>query len=103
MQLSKPTFLWFLLMLLPTFYVSGEQQTWTITSLEWPPYASKNMSNGGDAIAQLRSLLKKNNITLKVEYYPKLEAQRIARSANYLGYFPAWPSEEGEGFVLSKK
>jgi len=103
MQLLKPTFIWFLLMLLPTFCVRGEQQTWTITSLEWPPYASKNMPNGGDAIAQLRSLLKKNNIKLKIEYHPWLEAQRLARNANYVGYFPAWPSEVNEGFVSSKK
>lgn len=80
---------------------SSYQETWKITSLEAPPYASSTMANGGDAIALLRDTLAKKSINLEVEYLPWQEAIKKAQLTGYLGYYPAWPSEMMPGFVAS--
>ncbi|WP_105181388.1 transporter substrate-binding domain-containing protein [Pseudoalteromonas sp. T1lg21] len=77
------------------------QETWKITSLEAPPYASSTMANGGDAIALLRDTLAKKSINLEVEYLPWQDAIKKAQLTGYLGYYPAWPSEMMPGFVAS--
>ncbi|MEI8643189.1 transporter substrate-binding domain-containing protein [Pseudoalteromonas sp. Hal040] len=76
-------------------------ETWKITSLEAPPYASSKMANGGDAIALLRDTLAKKSINLEVEYLPWQDAIRKAQLTGYLGYYPAWQSEMMPGFVAS--
>ncbi|WP_462147757.1 hypothetical protein [Pseudoalteromonas gelatinilytica] len=80
---------------------SSYQETWKITSLEAPPYASSTMANGGDAIALLRDTLAKKSINLEVEYLPWQDAIKKAQLTGYLGYYPAWPSEMMPGFVAS--
>ena len=80
---------------------SSYQETWKITSLEAPPYASSTMANGGDAIALLRDTLAKKSINLEVEYLPWQDAIKKAQLTGYLGYYPAWPSEVMPGFVAS--
>lgn len=72
-----------------------------ITSLEWEPYTSSHMINGGNAIQHLRNLLRQCDIELQVEFYPWRRAQQVARQPGYLGYFPAWPEEVHDGFVSS--
>ncbi|WP_105188364.1 hypothetical protein [Pseudoalteromonas sp. T1lg48] len=75
--------------------------TWKIASLEWPPYASAHMENGGDAIASLRDLLKPHDIAIEVDYIPWEQAQWRSAAGEYIGYFPAWPSEVRSGFIAS--
>ncbi|WP_105257988.1 hypothetical protein [Pseudoalteromonas sp. T1lg88] len=75
--------------------------TWKIASLEWPPYASEHMDNGGDAIASLRDLLAPHDIAIEVDYLPWEQAQLRAAAGEYVGYFPAWPSEVRSGFIAS--
>ncbi|MEW6991975.1 substrate-binding periplasmic protein [Colwelliaceae bacterium 6441] len=74
---------------------------WKIASLEWPPYASASMTNGGIAIERLKKILQAKGIDLKVDYFSWEAAQEIAKSHDYVGYYPAWPSEVYEGFVAS--
>ncbi len=76
-------------------------ETWKLTSLDWPPYASSKMDNGGDAIAELRQRLAGHGIELVVEYYPWQRAIKTAQKPGYLGYFPAWPEEIIDGFIAS--
>ena len=75
---------------------------WKITTLNWPPYTSDQMTNEGNSIQQLRLLLRQHNIELIVEFYPWQRAMKIAEGSAYLGYFPAWPEEVKTGFVPSK-
>ncbi|NQZ07772.1 MAG: ABC transporter substrate-binding protein [Algicola sp.] len=78
-------------------------QTWKITSLDWQPYSDSKAQNNGLSIQKLRTLLKKRNINLVVEFYPWLRAQELARqNPDYVGYFPAWPEEVKAGFIGSK-
>lgn len=90
-------------LLLTSLISSAEEiHSWKIASLEWPPYASAKMDNGGTAIAELRHLLSVSGITLEVDYLPWEQAQQLAEDGRYLGYFPAWPSEVKAGFVTSQ-
>ncbi|WP_027708200.1 substrate-binding periplasmic protein [Zooshikella ganghwensis] len=77
-------------------------ETWLITSLNWEPYSGDEMTNQGNSIQKLRNILKKDGITLNVEFYPWKRAQEMALKKGYIGYYPAWPEEVGEGFVASK-
>lgn len=77
------------------------EETWKITSLNWEPYSGVEMRTQGNSIQKLRVLLKKEKINLIVEFYPWKRAQIIAKSKDYVGYFPAWPDEVYEGFTAS--
>lgn len=76
-------------------------ETWRIASLEWPPYAGSSLTDGGAAISALRKALENADIRLEVDYMPWTRAQAVAQTANYVGYFPAWPEEVLDGFVAS--
>ena len=76
-------------------------ETWRITSLDWQPYSGSDMEDQGKSIARLRDVLARNGIELIVEFYPWRRAQNLAKQPKYVGYFPAWPEEVGEGFVPS--
>nr|WP_321514309.1 hypothetical protein [uncultured Pseudodesulfovibrio sp.] len=74
---------------------------WRITSLDWQPFSDSKSLTQGSSIQKLRKLLENEGIELIVEFYPWARAQDIAQQENYVGYFPAWPEEVGEGFVAS--
>ena len=80
---------------------SYAEETWKITSLNWEPYSGDTLTSQGNAIQELREVLRKNGIRLLVEFYPWLRAQKKAKTKEYVGYFPAWPEEVAEGFIAS--
>ena len=77
-------------------------ETWRIASIEWPPYAGSTLKDGGIAIRDLQLLLKRVDVDLVVDYMPWTRALTVARSAAYVGYFPAWPEEVQTGFAPSQ-
>lgn len=81
---------------------AAKADTWRVAALEWPPYASPDLPEGGTAVAALRRILETGGIELQVEYMPWPRAQALARSGSYVGYFPAWPEEVKTGFLGSK-
>lgn len=81
--------------------VVGYAEIWRVTSLEWPPYASSTLEGGGSAVRLLRRVLADADIELHIEFYPWKRAQYLARSPEYIGYFPAWPQEVPDGFIAS--
>ncbi|WP_147822445.1 transporter substrate-binding domain-containing protein [Salidesulfovibrio onnuriiensis] len=92
------------MLLLVSFLAPGAsaQEVWKITSLDWQPYSGSDMASQGNSIQKLRDLLQKEGIELKVEFYPWARAQKLASTADYVGYFPAWPEEVTEGFTASE-
>ena len=77
------------------------EDIWKITSLNWEPYSGAQMSSQGNSIQKLREVLQKEGIRLIVEFYPWARAQHLAKTQDYVGYFPAWPEEVSEGFIAS--
>lgn len=90
-------------LLVASFAIGAQAgEVWKITSLDWQPYSGSDMSSQGNSIQKLRDLLQKEGIELKVEFYPWTRAQKLAKTADYVGYFPAWPEEVTEGFMASE-
>jgi polar amino acid transport system substrate-binding protein len=85
-------------MLTPTAHA---EEVWKITSLDWQPYSGGDMATQGNAIQKLRELLKREGITLQVDFFPWARAKDAAKSTEYIGFFPAWPEEVDKGFVAS--
>lgn len=83
------------------FSVTASAETWKITSLDWQPYSGSDLSNQGNSVQKLKSLLKKEGIDLVVEFYPWERSQKLAGTKDYVGYFPAWPEEVDKGFTAS--
>jgi len=98
-QFNKTLCALMLSILMVTTASAGE--IWKITSLDWQPYSDSKSPTQGNSIQKLRTLLKKADIDLIVEFYPWARAQEIAKQNGYVGYFPAWPEEVGEGFIAS--
>jgi len=98
-MLIRRMFLFFIVVFTSNLY-AGE--TWKIASLSWPPYAAPEIEDQGSSIQKLRELLKKEDITLIVEFYPWKRAKRIvATNSEYVGIFPAWPEDSFEGALVS--
>ena len=92
----------FLLVLMMVMPISYAQETWKIASLKWGPYAEPELPDQGSSIQKLRELLKKENITLIVEFYPWTRAKKLVESnSDYVGIFPAWPEDVFDGAIIS--
>lgn len=83
------------------FQFSAIAETWKMTSLDWQPYSGSDMTNQGNSIQKLKTLLKTEGIDLLVEFYPWERSQMLAGTKDYVGYFPAWPEEVDTGFTAS--
>ena len=82
--------------------VSAKAETWRISALEWPPYSSPQEKDGGSAVSALRASLAQIGVTLEIDYMSFPRAKALAKSGQYIGYFPAWPEEIIEGFKGSR-
>lgn len=76
-------------------------EIWKVASLNWPPYTDARMTNEGNLVQKLRTLLQPHRIELQVEFYPWKRAIVLAEQPDFIGYFPAWLSEINEGYVAS--
>lgn len=63
----------------------------TLTSLEWPPYASRDVPEQGASIAVVKAAVEAMGHELKVEFYPWERAVHLAKTqTQYAGYFPEY-------------
>ncbi len=76
-------------------------EVWTITALDWQPYAGRELKHQGSSVHKLRTLLATKNIDLNVRFLPWKRAKIIAKRKSIVGYFPAWPEEVDSGFIAS--
>jgi polar amino acid transport system substrate-binding protein len=100
MLLKQLSILVFIYMAITTKAYSEE--TWKIASLNWPPYSGPELAHQGSSIKILKELLKKNNITLIVEFLPWQRAKYLVQTdPEYLAIFPAWPEDVFDNALLS--
>jgi polar amino acid transport system substrate-binding protein len=77
-------------------------ETWTITSLKWPPFSGSDLKKQGAGIHALRTALATVGVDLNVQFLPWKRAKAVARrDADIVGYYPSWPSEVVDGFFAS--
>jgi len=76
-----------------------------LTSLEWPPYAGKDLPKQGASVAVVRAALAAMGQRLEVTFLPWTQAVAIGQNSKsgYQGYFPEYSSPEVEAtFELSQ-
>jgi len=76
-----------------------------LTSLEWPPYAGKDLPNQGASVAVVRAALAAMGQRLEVTFLPWTQAVAIGQNSKsgYQGYFPEYSSPNVETtFALSQ-
>ncbi len=88
-------------LLLISSVTRGEERIWKVASLEWNPYSGSLLRGNGRSVEKLAELLARKNIRLEVEFFPWKRAQSVAKTDEFIGYFPAWPSEVNPGFTAS--
>ena len=67
-----------------------------LTSLDWPPYASKSLPQQGASVAVASAAFKAMGYKLVVEFLPWSRAVNEAKnpSSQYMGYFPEYYSND---------
>jgi polar amino acid transport system substrate-binding protein len=76
-----------------------------LTSLEWPPYAGKDLPEQGSSIALVREAYAAMGYRLEVTFFPWSRAMVLASdpTSQYSGYFPEYYSAEiGKNFIYSE-
>ena len=63
-----------------------------LTSLDWPPYSGKTLSDQGASVAVAKAAFKAMGYELKVSFYPWSRAVALAKdsSSKFSGYFPEY-------------
>lgn len=67
-----------------------------LTSLDWPPYSGKRLSDQGASVAVAKAAFEAMGYTLKVDFYPWSRAVSQAKNSSspYSGYFPEYHSAD---------
>jgi len=73
-----------------------------LTSLDWPPYSGKALTEQGASVAVAKAAFKAMGHELEVEFFPWSRAVKLASESGskYMGYFPEY-LYESEEFVFS--
>ncbi|HYD98639.1 MAG TPA: transporter substrate-binding domain-containing protein [Alphaproteobacteria bacterium] len=73
----------------------AEDKIVRLTSLEWPPYASAKMPEGGASVAVARAAFAAVGYSLEVQFLPWNRAVETAQTeSGVAGYFPEYTSPE---------
>ncbi len=76
-----------------------------LTSLDWPPYSGKTLSDQGASVAVAKAAFKAMGYELKVSFYPWSRAVALAKdsSSKFSGYFPEYFSDDtANDFIYSE-
>ncbi len=67
-----------------------------LTSLDWPPYSGKALTEQGASVAVAKAAFKAMGYELKVSFFPWSRAVALAKDgkSKYSGYFPEYYSED---------
>jgi polar amino acid transport system substrate-binding protein len=81
---------------------AGQSPMVYLATLEWPPYSSEHLPNGGETVEKVVSVFKRMGYDPQIEFLPWSRAVRGTSgvSPTYLGFFPEYPSENSH-FMFS--
>jgi polar amino acid transport system substrate-binding protein len=75
-----------------------------LTSLDWPPYSGKNLTQQGASVAVAKAAFKAMGYELQVSFFPWSRAVALAKDgkSNFSGYFPEYYSDDtAKDFIYS--
>lgn len=67
-----------------------------LASLDYPPFSSPRLQEGGTLVALSRTALQLHGHSLKVDYMPWARVLLELKRGNYDGALPLWPNEIGD-------
>lgn len=105
MTLNKKLFT-FCIILFLSCSVNADSKVIRLTSLEWPPYAGRDLPQQGTSIAIAREAFAEMGYQLEVTFFPWSRAVALAKSksSQFSGYFPEYYSTDiAEQFIYSKE
>lgn len=76
-------------------------ETWTISTLEWPPYVCSRCPEQGAAAKALRDAMRTQGVEIEFLFTTWHQAIQDARDGKAVGYFPAWIEGVRPGFSRS--
>lgn len=67
--------------------------TVSLATLEWPPYSSKTLPDGGETVAKVVSVFRRMGYSARIDFLPWSRAVRSTHGEQplYLAYFPEYP------------
>lgn len=75
----------------------------TVTTLEWPPYTSASLPQGGATSAVVREAFAKAELETEVQVLPWKRAIAMAKNGeSAIAYYPGYHCRHVEGFVASE-
>ncbi|WP_088328707.1 ABC transporter substrate-binding protein [Lacimicrobium sp. SS2-24] len=90
-----------ILLVILVFTPFSRAETLYLTSLDWPPYSGKKLTEQGASVAVAKAAFAAMGHELIVEFYPWSRAVKLASDdKKYVGYFPEY-AYESEQFVFS--
>lgn len=70
-------------------------KTMRVASLEWPPYVSASLPNGGFLVALSAAAVKDAGYEVAIDYFPWNRAVQMgSRGPEFAGYFPTYYTQE---------
>lgn len=82
----------YLILMLPIY---AEEKV-RITSLEWPPFSSKNLQDYGVVLKKIDEVFKTVNISSSFYFFPWVRSVKVAESGEFDGIAPEYYSKERE-------
>lgn len=81
---------------------SQAQDTYRITTLEWPPYTSPDLPKGGATTEVIRQAFNAAGMAVEIDTLPwKRAISKAKNEAGAVAYFPGYHCRHVEGFVAS--
>ncbi len=77
-------------------------EVWKLATLEYPPYNCEKCKDLGAMSKALTAAAKSAGIELKFEWLPWTRAINDSKAGKFVGYWPSWPEDCVEGFLISE-
>ncbi len=83
-------------------YISGEDKTVSLATLNWAPYIDETLENNGFVYEIVETVFKRSGYTIEVNFYPWARSVIVVESGSMDALFPEYYGEERlESFVFS--
>ncbi len=83
------------------FSLHARAETWTVATLEWPPFTCEKCPDQGIGCKVLRNSLRTAGIDVKFIFFPWSRAMKESAKSNMVGFYPGWIEDLPPGYHRS--